>query len=124
MRRLALAFLFLLFLVPSFLVPSLQGQTLGNRYFHCDTLNVTTTARDCTWTNEWEVATIYSDSVDVDMRIGAPDVSSWSSRNWMRLQDGSSLMIGPTPSLKKITVKTTTGTGILYIIGYKKVRQY
>lgn len=106
-------------------LPSLLFAQLGNRYFHCDTLNInTTTARDTTWSQEWEIATIYTDTLNVDLRVGAPDVGSWSSRNLFYLESGMSLTIGPTPKLKRLWVKARNGTGVCYIIGYKKTRQF
>lgn len=118
MRKLLLAFL-LLFLFSSMVL----GQ-LGNRYFYSDTLNITTAERDTTWDTSWEVATIYSDTLDLWLKVGAPDVGSWSSRNWFKLEAGLTLTMGPTPKLKRLSVKTVNGTGVLYIIGYKKTRQF
>ena len=110
-------FLFLLLILP--LMAEAQ---FGNRYFWCDTLNATTTARDCTWTDVWEVATIYGDA-DMLLRIGAPDVGNWTSRRWVSIEEGLALTIGPSPNLKKITWKTASGTGVLYVVGYKESAQ-
>ena len=106
------------------LFSSMAFSQLGNRYFHTDTLNISTSARDTTWTTSWEVATIYADTVNVMLTIGAPDVGEWASRLPMYLETGMSLTIGPTPKLKRLKVSTTTGVGVLYIVGYKKARQY
>lgn len=96
---------------------------LGTRYFHADTISVTTSATDTTYSTVWEVATIYS-QVDLKVRIGAPDVGSWESRHWFVLTSGLALTIGPSPNLKRIEVKTISGSGVCYIIGYKTERQF
>jgi hypothetical protein len=95
---------------------------LGNRYFVYDTLAVTVTAVDTTWSTEWEVATIYADTVALYIKVGAPDVGGWSERPWIYLPAGLALSIGPTPKLKRLSVKTFSGSGVCYIIGYKKTR--
>lgn len=97
---------------------------LGSRYFHCDTLNVTPSARDTTWTDPWEQALIYADSVDLYLKIGAPDVAQWSSRYWIYWPSGMALSIGPSPKLKRLQFRTVTGSGVVYILGYKKERQW
>ena len=114
----------LLFLVLCIVPLSLEAQALGVRYFHCDTLNISPAARDTTWDDPWEVATIYADTVNVDLKVGAPDYGSWASRHTFYLESGMALTIGPTPNLKRLRATTRSGTGVLYIIGYKKVRQY
>ena len=127
-KTFVIAFILLLVLLPFILtereVKEVQAIDLGNRFWHCDTLYITTAVNDCTWTNEWYEATIYSDTVDVDVRIGAPDTASWNSRIYARLFQGMTITLGPSPKVKKISVKTVTGTGRLYIVGLKNVRQY
>ena len=113
-KLLILLFLFMVF-------SSMVFAQLGNRYFHCDTLNTSTSAADSTWDTAWEMATIYSDSVDLYLKIGAPDVGNWSDRKWIFLPQGLALSIGPTPKLKKLEYKTTgASTGVVYVLGYKK----
>ena len=113
MRKL-LFFLFLLVVVGS-------AQT---RYAWTDTLNINTVGTDTTWDDAWVTATIYCDTTDILLRVGAPDVGSWTSRNWIRLNTGMAYSIGPSPGLKRMHAKTINGTAVLYIIGTKKVRQY
>lgn len=105
------------------LLPLVTNAQLGNRYFHADTLNATTAARDCTWSDVWQVVVIYADTVDLWVKIGAPDVGNWASRNWILLEEGNNLSIGPSPNLKKLTWKTDAGTGVVYVLGYKVVVQ-
>lgn len=104
-------------------LPALVNAQLGNRYFHADTLNATTTARDCTWTDVWQVVVIYADTVDIYVKIGAPDVANWSSRRFIWIEEGSALSIGPSPNLKKLTWKTDAGSGVVYVLGYKNAVQ-
>ena len=106
------------------IVPTTAKAQLGSRYLHTDSLAVSTNPVDTTWTTPWEQVTILCDSVDVLMKMGAPDVGSWSSRVWMRINNGIAITIGPSPRLKKVEVKTITGTGHVYFIGYKKERQF
>ena len=87
-------------------------------------MNVTTTERDTTWTDLWEQVTIHTNHVDVWLKIGAPDYGDWSSRNWLRLDARKPLVIGPSPRLKKLAFKSVQGTGVIYLTGYKKERQY
>ena len=105
------------------LVSPIYGQ-LGSRYAHVDTLQVSTTAHDTTWATAWEMVTIVTDTATVYIKIGAPDVGSWASRDWYRLENGATLIIGPSPKLKKLEYKTLTGVAVLYLLGYKKERQY
>ena len=65
-----------------------------------------------------------SDTLDMWLKVGAPDVGGWSSRNFFKLEAGMALSIGPTPGLKRLAIKTEEGVGYIYIIGYKKTRQY
>jgi len=112
--------LFMLLFIPAIL----QAQSLGDRYFWCDTLNLSTSVVDTTWDDYWELATIYTDSLDCKVKIGAPDYGSWTNRHYTYLPAGLSLTIGPSPRLKRLAAVLNNGTCTLYIIGYKAVRQY
>lgn len=108
-----------------FLLLSIAQAQVGDRYYWADTLNISTTERDTTFSTEWEEVTMYSDSVDCWVKIGAPDVGSWSSRRWIFLPAGLSINIGPRPRLKRVAVKTVSaGSGVFNLIGYKKEAQY
>ena len=115
---------FLLILTILLLFSTIGYGQLGNRYFWSKDLAITTTEVDTTFDTSWEVCTIMSDTLDIWLKIGAPDVGSWSSREWFKLEAGMALTIGPTPKLKRMAVKTVNGTGFVYLIGYKKSRQY
>jgi len=112
--------LFMLLFIPAIL----QAQSLGDRYFWCDTLVLTTTPTDTTWDTEWEVAAVFSDTLDCYLKVGAPDYGSWTSRHYFFLPVGLSFSIGPTPKLKRLEAYVENGTCTLYIIGYKTTRQY
>ena len=118
MRRILLT----LFLVVMF--SSMATAQLGNRYFHTDTITVTTSVYTITYDESWEEATIWADTVDVMLRMGAPDVGGWTSRDYIRLAQGMAFSIGPTPKLKKLSVYAISGSGVVYVAGYKKTRQY
>ena len=117
MRKLACLFFILL-------LSTISCAQLGNRYFHVDTLNVSTSARTTTYSQEWEFATIYADTVDIMLKVGAPDIADWASRDYFLVPQGMSLSIGPTPKLKKLSYYVTAGTGKIYVVGYKTTRQY
>jgi len=103
---------------------SLQGQSLGTRYFWSDTLQIATGVNTSTFTAVWEQATFYTNGALCYFKVGAPDVADWSSRDYILLPAGSSFSIGPNPKLKKLSVYLASGTGVLYIVGYKKEAQY
>jgi len=102
---------------------SITNAQYGSRYMHVDTLQISTTERDTTWTVPWELVTFYTDTVAINIKVGAPDIDSWATRTWLYLENGAALTIGPAPNLKRLTVKTVSGTGVLYLIGYKRSKQ-
>ena len=113
--------LFILGLLLLLSIPSYAQ--LGNRFFWCDSIAISTASTDTTWDDAWEQAIILTDSVNVYLKIGAEDVTNWDDRNWFYWPSGVALSIGPRPRLKRLEVKTVTGTGTLYVLGYKKTRQ-
>lgn len=106
------------------LLSSVEAQPVGQRYYWADSLNITTTSTDTTFTYEWESVTMWSDTVDTWVKIGAPDVGSWASRRWIFLPAGLTITIGPRPQLKRLGVKTKNGKGVFNLIGYKTRKQY
>ncbi len=115
---------FLFILLFTFLTLGIVNAQLGNRYFWQEKIATTTAATDTTFPIEWEVATVYSDTLDMWFKVGAPDVGSWASRIYFKMESGLTLTIGPTPKLKRLAFKTVNGTGFIYIIGYNKSRQF
>lgn len=100
------------------------GQSLGNRYLWVCKVPVTTTALDCTFSVQWEQVVVFSDTLDLDLKIGAPDISSWGSRSYARLEAGASFSFEAPVRLKKLSAKTVNGTGFLWLVGTKKSRQF
>jgi hypothetical protein len=87
-------------------------------------MQVSPTENTKTWSTEWEHVVVYSDTLDVYLKIGAPDTTSWDSRLFFYLPASFVTSFGPSPGLKKVTAKTLVGTCVLYFVGEKKVRQY
>ena len=100
------------------------GQTLGSRYYWQERFSITTAVTDTTFTDAYESCTIFSDTLDVDIKMGAPDTSNVTSQPYMRLQAGRSIELQAPLKLKRVYVKTINGTGYLYIVGIKKVSQF
>lgn len=105
------------------LVPKAQSQ-IGQFYTHQDTIAVSTTAVDTVWTTPWTQVSIWADTVDVYAVFGAPDTSSWDSRKEIKITAGSAVTFGPATKLKRLKVRTRTGTGVLNLLGYKTGVQY
>ena len=86
----------------------------------------TTAEQDSSWSaaNAWYDVTIYTDSLDLWYKLGAPDTASWSSRDFIFLPAGASLYIGPSTRLRRIAFKTVAGTADVYFVGRKRRRQY
>ena len=115
--------LFLLIFLCSFIEHS-NAQALGTRYLWTDTLQIATDTNTVVFTDVWEQVTIYSSGEAVYLRLGAPDVSDWTSRDYIYLSGGSAMSIGPGPKLKKLSAYVASGTSVLYLVGYKKEAQY
>lgn len=100
------------------------AQSLGSRYLWTDKVSVSAVAVDSTFQTRWEFVTIYSDTLDLWLKIGAPDTSGWSQRDFIKLGAGTSLSFEAPMYLKRLEFKTVTGSGYIYMIGGKKVVQY
>ena len=101
-----------------------NGQVLGSHYFWANKVYVTSTPVDSTFKQPWEYCSVYADTIDVYIKVGAPDTSKWNSREWIYLSKGSSIEFSPFVRLRRLAVKAATGTGNVYIIGFKKKPQY
>jgi len=100
-----------------------QAGLLDQRYFWCDSIAVSGTHQDSAFAVEWDFVTIYADSVGLWLRAGAPDVTNWSSRDAFYLPAGMNVSFGPANKLNRLEFWTVSGTGHVYLIGYKKSRQ-
>ena len=113
----------LLIILLLLLTSNLSAQ-VGNRYTWVDSTVVTTTSVDSTYDTIWEEVAIVADTVDVLLKFGGPDYTNWDDRTWFKLLQGMSISIGPSPRLKRLEMKTTSGVGTIYLVGSKKKRQH
>jgi len=103
---------------------SVRAQVFGVNYLWQDSTTITTVAIDSAYVVQWEQITVRTDTVVLWYRAGAPDTTSWSSREWMRLASGATLSYGPATPLRRLEFRAGAGTGVIYKEGYKKVAQY
>ena len=96
----------------------------ANQYYWSHAITVTTAAQDSTFTVAWSMVNIHADTVDILYRVGAPDVGSWSSRDFIKLPQNWSKTFGPSIPLNRLEFKTVSGTGVLYFEGLKTSKQY
>ena len=96
----------------------------GTNYAWADSIAISTTAVDSHFTTSWYQVTIWSPDADIEIRIGTPDTTSWSSRKWLELAQGQTLSFGNATKLTRMECRTASGTGTLAMAGYKTVAQY
>ncbi len=101
-----------------------RAQTFGTNYLWSDSLTTTTAAKDSNFTTRWEQIVVSTDTISIWYRAGAPDVTSWSSRDWIKLDEGASLSFGPATPLQRFEWKADAGAGVIFFQGYKKTPQY
>ncbi len=99
-----------------------EPQGFATNYIWVDSLTTTTVAVDSAFTTIWEQVVIKSVG-DAWIRIGAPDVANWSSREWYSLESGEALSFGPATKLTRLEWKANAGTVVFYMVGYKTVIQ-
>lgn len=104
--------------------PSANAQALGQQYVWVDSLATSTSSIDSFFTVQWNDIMIWPVGADLLVRIGAPDTASWSSRKWLRVDDGMAITIGAASRLRRLEFKTISGTGALFLSGLKKSSQY
>lgn len=100
------------------------GSTFGKNYVWQDSLSVNTVGRDSTFAVQWESVNIWCEDGDAFIKIGAPDVGSWSSRKWVRLTEGMVMRFGPETKLVRLQFKGATVPVRFYFLGYKKSKQF
>jgi len=93
-------------------------------YLWADSLQISATGRDSLFATPWEQVVIYVDGGSAYVRFGAPDTTSWSSRNFILLQQGQVVEFGPGTKLKRLQYKMSSGTGTIYFLGSKKRAQF
>lgn len=96
----------------------------GLNFYWADSIRATTTPIDCTFSRQWRQVVIKTDTIALWFRAGAPDTSSWSSRDWIKLDAGESISFGTATPLKRLEFKADAGTGYVFSMGYKNAPQY
>lgn len=101
------------------------AQSIVPNYAWADSITVGTSSTDSLFINRWEqVALKFEGTSTGYIRFGAPDTTSWSSRDWYQLTAGEVLVFGPATKLVRAEWKTSTGTMTVYMAGYKRVPQW
>lgn len=103
-------------------------QILGNSYTWQDTIVISGTAIDSLYTVKWESISMWADSVDWYIIVGASargvDTTSWSSRIPTLINAGDIFVIDDGKKLRRAKFWTRSGTGTMNVLGEKKTSQY
>ena len=121
------AFLASTFLTACFLLaPRADIREASARAYYLWThkISVSTTEQDSFFTVKWVDVTVYADSVDLMLTIGASDTADWDSREELFLPKGASIYFGPKPQIRRLAFKSVTGSGNIFFTGRKKSKQY
>lgn len=105
------------------LVSLTQAQTLATRYYWSDSIKVTSTQLDCTFTERWDYVTFWADSCDIKYKAAAPDTNGITLRDAQFLYEGQVKSFGPATPLKRLIIWAVADSGIIWMEGYKRVRQ-
>lgn len=119
MRRLIL----FLFLTTLSFAHNADAQLLSTRYYWSDSLHVTTTTIDCTFTERWDYVSFWADSCDIYYKAAAPDTNGITTRPRQLLYEGQVKSFGPATPLKRIIIYASSDSGTVWIEGYKRKRQ-
>lgn len=101
-----------------------QAQSIGNMFLWSDSVLTTTAEIDSLFDKNWDQVLIKSDSVVLWLKIGAPDTNNWDNRDYYKLENGESIVIGPSTKLTRLAWKTDTGTGNIFFAGIKRIKQH
>jgi len=115
MKRFLILIGLLLFTLPA-------HSQIGQFYTWMDNIALTTADIDSTFNTQWESVTIWA-STAIRVTIGAPDTTDWDDRDYVVLSSGSAMSFGPATKLNRLEFRAVTGTGYLYMVGYKKTTQ-
>lgn len=123
---LVLAILTLIFMLPFICSTPKQAeaQIYGTNYLWQDAISITTAAIDSHFVTKWQDVSFWSSGCGLSFRCGAEDTTSWSSRDWIVVEAGQTIQIGPATKLVRLEFKASSGSGTMYILGYKKSDQY
>ncbi|KKK54731.1 hypothetical protein LCGC14_3081740 [marine sediment metagenome] len=107
---------------------SLVFGQLGNMYVWTDSAYIDTDVTNFTPSVRWEYVEVWCDSAEWYAKIGASstgvDTTDWSSRDPLKIDPGTRLVIGPGIKLRKLSAWAVNGDGFLFFFGYKKSAQY
>ena len=122
MKRLSFVIV-LFFLLSPF---TLQSQTL---YQWSDSLAVSSTAVDTTFSPMWNGCTLMFEGGDGWIKVGTTpaDTVGWSTKSWVKVAQRQPYYVWPTDHhpnrLRYLKYKVASGTAALFITGYKNVYQ-
>lgn len=100
-----------------------SGQLLSTRYYWSDSIKVTATAVDCTFTERWDYVTFWADGCNLLYKASAPDTNGITFRQRQFLYDGQVKTFGPSTPLKRLILWAASDSGVVWVEGYKRVRQ-
>ena len=96
----------------------------GTNYFWQDSLALSTSAVDSHFVVKWQQVVFWSNGADLLFRAGSPDTTSWSSRKFTKISAGQTYSFGSATKLIRFEYKASSGSGTLYMSGYKKSAQF
>jgi len=94
-------------------------------YAHTDSIKVTTTAFDSTFTERWQTASLFSVGCDLWLKMAFSSLdTSLTSDQWLRLDEGVTLTITKNTflgiqGLRRLSAKAVADSGVVYIVGTK-----
>ena len=89
-----------------------------------DSVAVSTVAKDSAFAVRWEAVTIKFVGCAGWIKVGTPDTSSWSSRDWFYCDSDEPISFGVRTPLKRMEFKAASGSGHIYFIGEKKSARF
>jgi len=93
-------------------------------YLWQDSLALSTSPVDSAFITRWEEVAMWSVGCGLRVRLGAPDTTNWESRDFVRYLEGQVISVGPVPKLYRLEFSAVSGSGTLYMVGLKKVKQH
>jgi hypothetical protein len=101
-----------------------NAQVGSVRYLWSDSVATNTTGQDVHFSIRWEQVTVKVYEQGGWVRYGSPDTTSWSSREWIRLDPGETISFGPGTPLVRLQYKSQSGVSIFYFSGYKLYSEF
>ena len=114
-----------LFLLMFMCLPTIVKGQSDAMFAHIDSFAVGTDTTDIFFGTLYQQATVKVEGANMWLIPGAPDTTSWSTRDeWIYMVIGETISFGTLTKLRALRVKTDSGSGVLYVVGAKKERQY